>query len=70
MFVSVEELDSSAYPEDFQEVEVKDELMEYDAVSCDLFYHINLMFTYVAFLSWPLVPHILIPLQIHSNKNS
>jgi len=29
--VKVEELDSSAYPEDFQFVEVKDEPMEYDA---------------------------------------
>ena len=37
MFVLVEELDSPAYPEDFQEVEVKEEAMEYDAVSCDLF---------------------------------
>ena len=37
MFVLVEELDSSAYPEDFQETEVKEELKEYDAVSCDLF---------------------------------
>ena len=43
MFVSVEELDSSADPEDFLDVEVKDEPMENDAVSCDLFYHINLM---------------------------
>ena len=43
MFVLVEELDSSAYPEDFQEVEVKDEPMEYDAVSSDLFYRLNLM---------------------------
>ena len=33
MFVLVEELDSSAYPEDFQEIEVKEEPMEYDAVS-------------------------------------
>ena len=37
MFVSVEELDSSACPEVFLEVEVKDEMMECDAVSCDLF---------------------------------
>ena len=44
MFVSVEELDSSAYPDDFLDVEVKDEPMECDAVSCDLFYHINVMF--------------------------
>ena len=36
MFVLDEELDSPPYPEDFQEVEVKDEHMEYDAVSCDL----------------------------------
>ena len=32
-----EELDSPAYPDDFQDVEVKEEPMEYDAVSCDLF---------------------------------
>ena len=37
MFVLVEELDSPAYPDDFQEIEVKEEPMEYDAVSCDLF---------------------------------
>ena len=37
MFVLVEELDSPAYPEDFQEVDVKDEPMEYDAVSYNLF---------------------------------
>ena len=37
MFVLVEESDSPAYPEDFQEIEVKEEAMEYDAVSCDLF---------------------------------
>ena len=37
MFVLAEELDSPAYPEDFQEIEVKEEAMEYDAVSCDLF---------------------------------
>ena len=43
MFVSVEELDSPAYPDDFQEVEVKVESMEYDAVSFDLFCHISLM---------------------------
>ena len=35
LFVSVEELDSPAYPDDFQDVEVKDEPFEYDAVSCD-----------------------------------
>ena len=35
MFVSVEEMDSPAYPDDFQDVEVKDEPFEYDAVSCD-----------------------------------
>ena len=43
MFVSVEELDSPAYPDDFQDIEVKPEPFEYDAVSCDLFYHITLM---------------------------
>ena len=37
MFILDEELNSPAYPEDFQEVEVKDEPLEYDAVSCDLF---------------------------------
>ena len=37
MFVLVEELDSPANPEDFQEIEVKEEPMEYDAVSYDLF---------------------------------
>ena len=37
MFVLDEKLDSSAYPEGFQDVEVKDEPFEYDAVSCDLF---------------------------------
>ena len=37
MFVLVEGSDSPAYPEDFQEIEVKEEPMEYNAVSCDLF---------------------------------
>ena len=37
MFVLVEGSDCLAYPEDFQEIEVKEEVMEYDAVSCDLF---------------------------------
>ena len=37
MLVLVEELDSPAYPEDFQEIEVKEEAIEYDAVSCDVF---------------------------------
>ena len=37
MLVLDEKLDSSAYPEGFQDVEVKDEPFEYDAVSCDLF---------------------------------
>ena len=37
MFVSVEELDSPVYPEDFQEIEVKEEPKEYYAVSYDLF---------------------------------
>ena len=37
MFVVVEELDSPAYPDDFQEVDVKDEPMDYDAVSFDMF---------------------------------
>ena len=36
MFVLVEEWDSPAYPDDFQEIEVKEDPMEYDAVSCDL----------------------------------
>ena len=35
LFVSVEELDSPAYPDDFQDVEVKDEPFEYDVVSYD-----------------------------------
>ena len=43
MFVLVEELDSPAYPDDFQDIEVKDEPFEYDAVSFNLFYYINLM---------------------------
>ena len=43
MFVLDEEFDPPAYPADFQKVEVKDEPMEYDAVSCDLFYHHNSM---------------------------
>ena len=50
MFVSVEELDSPANPDDFQEVEVKVEPMEHDAVSCDLFYHITLMIIFKYFL--------------------
>ena len=33
LFVSVEELDSAAYPDDFQDIEVKHEPFEYDAVS-------------------------------------
>ena len=37
IFVLVEESDSPAYPEDFQEVEVKEEAMDYDVVSCNLF---------------------------------
>ena len=37
MFVLVEVLDSPAYPEDFQEIEMKEEAMEYNAVSSDLF---------------------------------
>ena len=43
MFILVEELGSPAYPEDFQEIEVKEEAMEYDAVSCDLFWYINMI---------------------------
>ena len=43
MFVSDEKLDSPAYPDDFQDIEVKDEPFEYDAVSFNLFYYINLM---------------------------
>ena len=41
MFVSDEKLDSPAYPDDFQDIEVKHEPFEYDAVSSDLFYHIT-----------------------------
>ena len=41
MFILVEKLDSSAYPEDFLDVEVKDEPIEYDAVSRDLFYYLQ-----------------------------
>ena len=52
MFVSVEELDSPAYPDDFQDVEVKDEPLEYDAVSCGLFYHITLMLIFYISLSY------------------
>ena len=43
MFVLDEELDSPAYPDDFQDVEVKDEPFEYDAVSCDFSKQITLM---------------------------
>ena len=43
MIIVVEELDSPANPEDFQDVDVKDEPFESDAVSCDLFYHLTLM---------------------------
>ena len=43
MFFLDEVVDSPAYTENFQEIEVKDEPMEYDAVSCDLLYHITLM---------------------------
>ena len=49
MFVLDEELDSPAYPEQFQEVEVKDEPVEYDAVSCNLFYHPNSMLIFIIF---------------------
>ena len=49
MFVLDEELDPPAYPEVFQEVEVKDEPMEYDAVSCDLFYHLNSLLIFIIF---------------------
>ena len=41
LFVLDEELDSPANPEDFQEVEVKEEPMETDDVSCDLIYHLE-----------------------------
>ena len=48
MFVFlVEGLASPAYPEDFQDVEVKDEPLEYDAVSCDLFYHFNVILIFI-----------------------
>ena len=50
MFVLDEKLDSPGYPEDFQEVEVKEEFMEYDAVSCDLFYHPNSTLIFIFFL--------------------
>ena len=43
IFVIVEKLNSPAYPDDFQDIDVKDEPFEYDSVSCDLFYHISLM---------------------------
>ena len=43
MFDLDEEYESPAYPEDFHEVEVKDEPLEFDAVSSDLFYHPNSM---------------------------
>ena len=49
MFALAEELDFPAYPEHFQEVEVKDEPMEYDAVSCNLFYHPNSMPNFIIF---------------------
>ena len=49
MFVLDEEFDPPAYPADFQKVEVKDEPMEYDAVSCDLFYHHNSMFIFIIY---------------------
>ena len=35
MFIVVEELDFPVYPDDFQDVEVKDEPLEYDTVSCE-----------------------------------
>ena len=49
IFVLEDELDTPAYTEDFQEVEVKDEPIEYDAVSCDLFYHPNSMLFFIIF---------------------
>ena len=49
LFILEDELDSPAYPENFQEVEVKDEPMEYDAVSCDLFYHPISMLIFIIF---------------------
>ena len=49
MFVLVEECDSSAYPEDFQEVEVKDEPLEYDAVSWICFALYKLSFIFIIF---------------------
>ena len=49
IFVLEDELDAPAYPEDFQEVVVKDEPMEYDAVSCDLFYHPISMLIFIIF---------------------
>ena len=49
IFVLEDELDTPAYPEDFQEVKVKDEPMEYVTVSCDLFYHPNSMLIFIIF---------------------
>ena len=49
MYVSVAEWDSPAYPDDFQDVEVKDEPMEYDSVSCDSFYHLNSILIFIIF---------------------
>ena len=48
-FVLVEELDSSAYPEDLLDVEVKYEPMEHNAVSCGLFF---------VYLIWFFIPLI------------
>ena len=49
MFVLVDELDSPAYPDDFHEVDVKDEPFEYDAVSSAWFDLINLMLISIYF---------------------
>ena len=49
MFVLDEELECPAYPEDFQETEIKDQPIEYYAVSCDLFYHPNSMLISIIF---------------------
>ena len=49
MFVLVEELDPTTYPEEFHFVEVKEEPIEYKAVSCDMFYHIYLMLIFIYF---------------------
>ena len=55
MLVFIEEVDSSsrAYAEDFIGVDLKDDASD-DDVSCDLFYHLTLMFVFIYFLSFNL----------------